>query len=717
MADIKGLVDRFFRLLVFVIIAGVIIFLIARHISSIKSFVFALIGFGTVVFVHEFGHFMAAKLSDIRVEAFSIGFGPVLVGVLKTAEGFRVRILPGFGSRIEGADSNESLFEFTIGSKGKAGETEYRIGLIPFGGFVRMLGQEDTKEVEKSDDPRSYANKPVGKRMMVIVAGVVFNGITAILLFGIAFSVGINLPPAVVGGVIPGSPADKAGLKAGDEVIEIDGKRRYLDFMDVTLAAALSDVNEAVNMQVRSADGGEKTVSLVPEYFGNSKLRMFGIVQAMTLKIAALKDEEVEKLFRRTGLRPADRVVAIDGVEVEHNRDIAEAMKDNYGPEAQVLVERRVGNKQSLVTGRIGVEWSYTKTADANSDDDLLSVCSMVPRLRVDAVARKRQMSWRGFFQKIGILKEQEKETLQAGDIIIGIGDVENPTYAEMRQVTEAHENGELTMRLIRDTNGLERIVDVNVVPKREGDRVVIGFLPVFDLKHTVVAKTIEGTGKLKKLDIPGGALIERIDGEEVGSFYDVVNIIRRNEGKRISIDWRVDEMIAGAVAFEVGDIDKSITVKPFMAETIPFESLNRLYKAGNPLQAMVMGFRKTGVFVVQTYLTFKSLLTGLVSPRLLVGPVGIISMSYEIVSKRPIVYYAYFIGLINVCIAVFNVLPILPFDGGHLVFLAIEKIKGSAVSEKAQAAILYPGLIFVIALFLYLTFYDVARLIFGTWF
>ena len=91
-------------------------------------------------------------------------------------------------------------------------------------------------------------------------------------------------------------------------------------------------------------------------------------------------------------------------------------------------------------------------------------------------------------------------------------------------------------------------------------------------------------------------------------------------------------------------------------------------------------------------------------------GPVGIAKISYEIVKDYPLIYYAYFLGLINAFIAVFNSLPLLPFDGGHIVFLLVEKIKGSAVNERIQGAILYFGLAIVLAFVLYVTFNDIVR-------
>ncbi|GAH41140.1 unnamed protein product, partial [marine sediment metagenome] len=113
---------------------------------------------------------------------FSIGFPPTLAGILRTEGGWRVRILPRFFPK-ENDEPGDGRLSFTIGSKAKAGETEYRIGLIPFGGFVKLFGQEDIGSAKASDDPRSFANKPVSTRIGVLAAGVVFNAISAVVIF------------------------------------------------------------------------------------------------------------------------------------------------------------------------------------------------------------------------------------------------------------------------------------------------------------------------------------------------------------------------------------------------------------------------------------------------------------------------------------------------------------------------------------------------------
>ena len=193
MSESKGLKKNFSGFWLVVVFA-IVIYLIVRNINVFGYILLAVIGFGAVVIVHEFGHFIAAKLAGIKVEAFSIFMPPTLLGVKRTENGLRFRILPQFFPK--GNDesdekseekSDEGRLSFTIGKKGSPGETEYRIGLIPFGGFVKMLGQEDVGEAKATDDPRSYTNKPVSVRMAVIAAGVFFNIISAVIAFMMVF--------------------------------------------------------------------------------------------------------------------------------------------------------------------------------------------------------------------------------------------------------------------------------------------------------------------------------------------------------------------------------------------------------------------------------------------------------------------------------------------------------------------------------------------------
>ena len=178
---------------------------------SALSFVFAFVlMLGVLIFVHELGHFLVAKLFDVKVLKFSLGFGPA-VGIGKWRCAFQ------------------------------RGETEYVVAWFPLGGFVKMLGENPEDEVERqaqsgaadlappepvdpADIPRAFNNKPVWQRLLVLFAGPGMNLLLPVVIFAGVLAVGMPRPEPVIGTIEPGSPAAKAGLSVGDRVVAVAGE-------------------------------------------------------------------------------------------------------------------------------------------------------------------------------------------------------------------------------------------------------------------------------------------------------------------------------------------------------------------------------------------------------------------------------------------------------------------------------------------------------------
>lgn len=157
--------------------------------DSLISFIVVL---GILIFVHELGHFLVAKMFGVKVLTFSLGFGRKVVGK-------------------------------------KWGDTEYLISVFPLGGYVKMFGEQpDDEEIDPAERHRSFSHKPVWQRFGIVVAGPLFNLLFAILIFFLMFSLA-GLPEPVdttrIGQVAPGSAAQRAGLKAGDLILGIDGHK------------------------------------------------------------------------------------------------------------------------------------------------------------------------------------------------------------------------------------------------------------------------------------------------------------------------------------------------------------------------------------------------------------------------------------------------------------------------------------------------------------
>lgn len=200
----------------------------------------AIFVFGLLVLVHELGHFITAKLTGMRVDEFAIGFGPKLVSF-------------------------------------KHGETAYSIRAVPLGGFNDIAGMDPE---DKDAGDRGYSAKPVLSRMIVIIAGSAMNLILPIFLFfGIYFFSGVATPSTepVLGKVIEGEAADKAGLQDGDRILAIDGKP--VETWTDLLAAIRNKGGETLSFRV--ARGGEEVEAQVtPVYDAQQKRAMVGVMGA-----------------------------------------------------------------------------------------------------------------------------------------------------------------------------------------------------------------------------------------------------------------------------------------------------------------------------------------------------------------------------------------------------------------------------------------------------
>lgn len=193
--------------------------------NSLISFIVVL---GVLVFVHEFGHFLFAKLFGVRVLKFSLGFGSRVVGR-------------------------------------KWGETEYLISAFPLGGYVKMFGEvQGEEEIPEAERPRSFSHKPVWQRFGIVAGGPVFNLLFAVVLFfGMFFLAGLPEPvdTTVIGLVGPASAAEKAGIKSGDKVLRINGKET------TSWEQVSNSIRESGGREVElllEREGGQLTIKAVP---------------------------------------------------------------------------------------------------------------------------------------------------------------------------------------------------------------------------------------------------------------------------------------------------------------------------------------------------------------------------------------------------------------------------------------------------------------------
>jgi regulator of sigma E protease len=189
------------------------------------SLLSAIILLGIIIFIHELGHFLFAKIMGIRVLKFSLGFGPKLIGK-------------------------------------KYGDTEYLISSIPLGGYVKMLGETPGEELKDEEKQYAYNYQPVWKRFIVVFAGPVFNLLFAAIIFFLVFLNGFPVLVPEIGEVMSGTPSEKAGLLKGDKIVEINGDaiHQWDEMTDIIH----KNPGKTLNLMIRR-DGSAFQVSITPE--------------------------------------------------------------------------------------------------------------------------------------------------------------------------------------------------------------------------------------------------------------------------------------------------------------------------------------------------------------------------------------------------------------------------------------------------------------------
>jgi len=277
---------------------------------------------GVMIFIHELGHFMAAKWFGIRVLTFSFGLGKRLFGI-------------------------------------KYGDTDYRVSLLPFGGYVKMAGEEPS--ATHQPDPSEFQGRPRWQRFVVVVMGPTMNVVMAIAVLTGVFKVHYQRPvyeeqAARVGAVEPGSPADKAGLKPGDVVVGIGGSANP-SWEDLT-TKVMTSANTALPVEVER--GNERlNLTLTPKPEGRDQIGYIGIAPYEPAIFASVTPGMPAA---QAGLQVGDEIVAYNGLYCYSYPSIFEALQAGKGNEANLRISRhgqelRVRIKPVFAEGAGGKVW------------------------------------------------------------------------------------------------------------------------------------------------------------------------------------------------------------------------------------------------------------------------------------------------------------------------------------------------------------------------
>ena len=294
-----------------------------------------------------------------------------------------------------------------------------------------------------------------------------------------------------------------------------------------------------------------------------------------------------------------------------------------------------------------------------------------------------------------------------AGDKIIKINDIKTNNWTELISAvsssTKQASSGKVELTILRDNIELRKEI---IREKKDKDK-EIGIMPYVSTKFKEVVKGCPA----QKAGLKKGDVVTSINGQQVLQWDEMAEIIRKNPGKELifGID-REGELMNVKItpAAKPGyDADKKKEIK---VGSIGILACSEMYRV-NPLAALWHGLLQTLATIQLIFLILWQLIQGALSYKLLAGPIGIVQMSGE-QAQLGLTYFLGFIAMLSVNLGVVNLLPLPILDGGHVMFLTIEKIRGKALSIKTQSAIQWVGITIIVCLTILVSSNDIRRLL-----
>lgn len=261
----------------------------------------AIVILGILIFIHELGHFIVAKLCGVYVEKFSLGFGPRLIGK-------------------------------------KIGETDYCLSAFPLGGYVKMYGEQPDEKPDDSKKGRSFTEKSAMKRAAIILAGPIANIILAIVVFWGLFMAGFPAYSPVIGEVKNDSPAFTAGLTSGDKILSVNGKliKTWNDFQSIV------ENSPDKTLEIATANGKNFSVTPksveVPDIFGDKLI--VGDIGASLYIPAIIGTTQAGMPASDAGIRQGDKIIALNGENISDWTKAASYIRSHPDQIINIKVER-----------------------------------------------------------------------------------------------------------------------------------------------------------------------------------------------------------------------------------------------------------------------------------------------------------------------------------------------------------------------------------------
>ncbi|HET6881386.1 MAG TPA: site-2 protease family protein [Pirellulales bacterium] len=652
------------------------------------------LGIGLVIFVHELGHFAVAKACGVKCEKFYLGFD---IGGWK-------------------------LFKY------KWGETEYGIGVLPLGGYVKMLGQDDNpnrlhEETERAKlknesgepvegdalfDPRSYLAKSVPQRMAIISAGVIMNVIFCFVACMIVFAMGVEQMACVVGKTVPGRPAERAGLREGDRILQM-GDEKDIIYRDIQIGIPLADnIQEGVKFVIERPGSSEPiTINIFPEKRG--LIHQIGIIPAHTRELEKpVYDLPFAPLaLAKPDLHAGDVIVAVNGEPVADGVELDRKFQQH--PEAVTVTVERA---------------------------DTTSPPNRIPR-QVDVLLPAVSMKTFGITMQMGKIdairagSPAEAAGVQPGDVLTQIDgeDVGDPLTLPTRLSKRAGQ--EIALAVSRSGKSL----DMNVQLAEDGfnDTLVVQnapiAAPVLGVAYFVenVVADVEPDSPAARAGIkqgdelvtatlvpPDDAVQSNKFGLKKEDFQPEINVKLGEEKSWPELMEVLQKLLPGTRAELTLKGERKVTLEPAPSETwfnpdrnLALSTVTTLQKATTVAADLRLARRETIYYLSTVFRFIRKIGTGQVPISGLGGPVTIAHQA-GIEATAGLSKFILFLAMLSANLAVLNFLPIPVLDGGHMVFLAAEGVRGKPVSERVVACFQFAGFFLLASLMVFVLLLDV---------
>ncbi|MDA1053785.1 MAG: site-2 protease family protein [Planctomycetota bacterium] len=708
-------------------------------------------GLGLVIFVHELGHFLVAKWFGVKCEKFYVGFDvPIKI----------------FGLRLP-----SKLIHF------QWGETEYGVGIIPLGGYVKMLGQDDDPRAAQAEmerirvkkskdegrsqtdrdatgassaddspeqaqalasethpadqgedayelDPRSFPAKTVPQRMGIISAGVIMNLIFAVIFAACAFRAGVPYTPCEVGVVLPGSPAWTHGVEPGTRIVQVGNSEKRKSFLrfiwDLSNRVNMTDDGEALRLVTQDADKNERIYEIVPATIAiqGERQRLIGISPAFECQLHPKLPVLPESAAAATATKlvGGDRITAFNATRVGNGYELNTLLATHIDEPVTLTIER-----QEKDAARDAAPTIHEVKVEPNHIHRLGLVMQTGPIVGIRPGSPATEA---GF--ELG----DQIETI-AGE---PIGDpMSLPT-----QIRPYHDQ-EIDVQVRRG----DEIVTLRVTPRtpKEFDWNLSTNSPMASLALGVAyrvgreVQSVVADSPADKAGIQPGDVAVAFDAVDddakPGRVKRLLRYLFGEPDNALQLD---DENVGWPYVFAAcQSMKKSFSLHLSMRRDGQLQEFALKPEATdelNPNRGLVL-VSKTETYVAQSWSEAVSLgasrtwqdalhvtifLKKLVTGRIALTNLGgplVIATVAGSEASEGLPSLLIFLTFLSANLAVINFMPIPALDGGHFIFLLWEGISGKPVNERVQIALTLAGIGCLLCLMIFVVGLDINRLFF----